>query len=126
MTETSADKIRVLVVEDESLVTIMLEDMLDMMGCAVVGTASNVEQAIQKIRDEIFDIAILDVNLNGKLSLGVAEMLRERHLPFVLSTGYGKMGVPPAYRSAPLIAKPFRHQELKDAMDAALAANPFP
>jgi CheY-like chemotaxis protein len=122
MTERSLDNVRVFVVEDESLVTMLLEDMLDMMGCAVVDTASTVEQALEKIGGARFDIAILDVNLNGALSIDVAERLRAMRVPFVLSTGYGQGGVPAAYRDAPIIAKPFRQHELAQALAAALDA----
>ena len=120
MTDSHPGNIRVLVIEDESLVAMMLEDMLDMIGYRVVGTASNIEQAEQNIAAAGFDVAILDVNLNGAMSYGIAEKLRDMRLPFVLSTGYGRSGVPQAYRDSPLVAKPFRSQDLRDALEAAL------
>lgn len=120
MNDTPSDSIRVLVIEDESLVAMMLEDMLDLAGYRVVGTASNIEDAERTIMSEGFDVAVLDVNLNGTMSFGIAEKLRDMRVPFVLSTGYGRAGVPPSYRDAPIIAKPFREQDLCHAIEAAL------
>jgi CheY-like chemotaxis protein len=120
MTDSRPDNIRVLVVEDESLVAMMLEDMLDTIGYQVAGVASNIEQAQQTIVDAAFDVVLLDVNLKGALSFGIAEKLRAMGVPFVLSTGYGQMGVPAAYRDAPIIAKPFRVADLQQALEAAL------
>jgi len=120
MTAGSLDNVRVFVVEDEALVTMLLEDMLEMMGCVVVGTASTIEQALAKIASAPFDIAILDVNLNGALSIDVAQKLRDMRVTFVLSTGYGRSGVPAAYHDAPVVAKPFHLHELSQALAAAL------
>ena len=120
MTAGSLGNVRVFVVEDESLVTMMLEDMLEMMGCIVVGTASTIEQARAKIAAAPFDIAILDVNLNGTLSVEIAQKLRDMRVPFILSTGYGHAGIPAEYRDAPVIAKPFHLHELSQALAAAL------
>jgi CheY-like chemotaxis protein len=120
MTDSRPGDIRVLVVEDEALVAMMLEDMLDTIGYRVAGVASNIEQAQQTIVDTAFDVVVLDVNLKGALSFGIAEKLRAMGVPFVLSTGYGQMGVPPAYRDAPIIAKPFRVADLQQALEAAL------
>ena len=120
MTDSHPENIRVLVVEDESLVAMMLEDMLDMIGYRVVGVASTIEQAQQTIVDTAFDVVLLDVNLKGALSFGIAEKLRAMGVPFVLSTGYGRMGVPDAYRDAPVLAKPFREADLRRAMETAL------
>ena len=107
---------RVLLVEDEMLVVWLLEDMLADLGCAVVGPASNVNQALAMIDAEAIDVAVLDVNLNGQKSYPVADALAARGVPFVFSTGYDKDMLLPGYRSFPVLQKPFHRSELNDTL----------
>ncbi|HEX6011198.1 MAG TPA: response regulator [Geminicoccaceae bacterium] len=79
---------RVLVVEDELIVAFLLEDMLAGLGCAVVGPAARVDQALALLDAEAIDAALLDVNLNGHKSYPVADALAARGVPFVFSTAY--------------------------------------
>jgi DNA-binding response OmpR family regulator len=116
--------VRVLIVEDESLVTMLIEDILDEMGCQIVGIASDVEDALVKSSEHELDVAILDVNLNGSRSFRVAERLSELQVPFVFSTGYGSSGLPAAIRDCPIIVKPFQDQDLREALVAALRSKP--
>lgn len=118
------DGLRVLVVEDESLVSMVIEDCLDVLGCKVVGTASRLEEALEKAASLAIDAALLDVNLAGRLSYPVAEVLRARGLPFIFATGYGTDGVPPDLRDAPVLAKPLALQQLAAALRAAGAPDP--
>jgi CheY-like chemotaxis protein len=78
---------RVLVVEDEMLVLIMIEDMLDDLGCKSVASAATIDKALALINDQVFDVALLDVNLNGSDSHPVGEALSACGVPFVYSTG---------------------------------------
>jgi CheY-like chemotaxis protein len=103
---------RVLVVEDEVLVSWVLEDMLVELGCLVVGPAARIEQAIAMIEAETLDVAVLDVNLNGQKSYPVADALAARGIPFVFSTGYNKDGMPDNYQCFPLMQKPFEQEQL--------------
>ena len=80
---------RALVIEDEGLVSVLIEDILLDSGCAIAGTASSLAEALDKVETLAFDFAIVDVNLNGLQSAPVAEALVERGVPFVLATGYG-------------------------------------
>jgi CheY-like chemotaxis protein len=112
---------RVLVVEDEMLVAWLLEDMLADFGCGVVGPAARVSQALAMIDAEAFDAAVLDINLNGETSYPVADALTARGVPFVFSTGYNKDSLPKAYRSFPMLQKPFRQAELGDTLVKLLA-----
>lgn len=112
--------VRVLIVEDESLVTMLIEDILEELGCRVAGIASDVDEALVKSSQQEFDVAILDVNLNGSRSFRVAEKLSELRMPFVFSTGYGSSGVPVAFQKAPIIAKPFQEHDLRQALTEAL------
>jgi CheY-like chemotaxis protein len=79
---------RVLVVEDEMLVLIMIEDMLVDLGCESVTAAATIAQALALIEAQVFDVAMLDMNLNGSQPYSVADALAARIIPFVFSTGY--------------------------------------
>ena len=112
---------RVLVVEDESMIRLLLEDMLDELGYHVAAEAVRVDEALAAVRDTVFDLAILDVNLNGETIAPVADLLAARGIPFVFSTGYGEHGLPPAHRGRPTLKKPFQIDGLGRALGTALA-----
>jgi len=114
---------RVLVVEDESMVTMLLQDFLDDMGCEVVGVASRLKEALEKIDSLTFDVANLDVNPNGQQTLPVAQTLLTGGRAIVFATGYAATTVPPEFRAVPILQKPFQQQDLERAMRAALAAS---
>ena len=107
---------RVLLVEDESMVAWLLEDMLVDLGCAVVGPAAGVNQALAMIDAEAIDAAVLDVNLNGQMSYPVADALAARGVPFVFSTGYNKVSLPNSYQIFPVLQKPFDRLKLGDTL----------
>lgn len=88
-------KLRILVVEDEMTIALMIEDMLTDLGHDVVELAMRLPRALAAARNETFDFAILDVNLDGHRSSPVAEVLIERGIPFVFATGYGSDGIDP-------------------------------
>jgi len=104
----------------------LIEDILDELGCKVAGVASELGEALTKSEEEEFDIAILDVNLNGARSFRVAEKLAELRVPFVFSTGYGFAGVPAAFHGVPILVKPFRDQDLREALATALQSAAAP
>jgi CheY-like chemotaxis protein len=107
---------RALVVEDEGLVSVLIEDILIDSGCDIAGTASSLAEALDKVTSLEFDFAIVDVNLNGLQSAPVAEALVERGLPFVLATGYGATGLSEAFPGVPTLQKPFLGHELEQAL----------
>ncbi len=110
---------RVLVVEDEALLAMMLEDVFSDAGAHVVGPAATVEQAIALIASQVIDVALLDVCLRDQRSDPVAETLRERGVPYVLATGYNNPhGAELA--SAPTLRKPYRFEEVEAALLSAL------
>ena len=112
---------RVLVVEDESLVAMLLETILEDMGCAPVGPASTVEDGLAMAGDSVqLDAALLDVNVAGQQVFPVAEALRDRGVPFVFSTGYGEGGLPDAWRGHPTIQKPFTERAICEALMKAM------
>ena len=114
--------LRVLVVEDEALVSMLLEDMLADHGCEVVAAASRISQALEMIADDavVFDAAILDVNLGGEPIFPVAEALAAQGTPFVFATGYGAGGLPDHWRSRPTLQKPFSHDDVGKALAVAV------
>jgi len=111
---------RVLIVEDESMVTMLLQDTLADIGCEIAGVAFRYADALAKARSLSFDVAILDVNLNGEHTFPIADALAERALPFVFSTGYGPASLPASLQSAPILQKPFQQRDLERALRAAL------
>jgi len=117
MTDSPLSGRRVLVIEDEMLVAMLLQDMLADLGCAVVGPAARVEQALAMIDAAgALDAAVLDINLNGQQSYSVADALAARSVPFVFAAGYGQDSLKNGYRSFPLLQKPFKLSELGDAL----------
>lgn len=108
---------RFLVVEDEALVSLLIEDMLVELGHDVVAAVATVEQALRRVAAEDFDAAILDVNLAGTPSYAIADALGAKGVPFVFSTGYGARGLRPDFKDRPVLQKPFQMQELKRALE---------
>ena len=103
---------RVLVVEDEMLVFIMIEDMPADLGCKSVTSAATVDKALALIDAQVFDAAMLDMNLNGNDSQLVAEALSARGVPFVYSTGNTGQSLRDGYSDRPVLKKPFKYEEL--------------
>lgn len=112
--------LRVLVVEDEAMLSMLLEDFLTDLGCEVVATASHLEDALEKASSLAMDIAILDINLGGVLSYPVAEVLRSRGIRFLFATGYGTLGLPDDLKGTLVLGKPFNQTQLAAAMVSAL------
>ena len=108
--------LRVLVVEDEAAISLLLEDMLLDFGCEVIGPAARLAAALDTVNREQVDLAILDVNVAGEPIYPVAEALVQRSVPFVFSTGYGSAGIKDAYRDRPVLQKPFAQHDLKQKL----------
>ncbi|UOV06102.1 response regulator [Pseudoxanthomonas sp. F37] len=107
---------RVFIVEDESMLVMLLEDLLPTLGYAVVGSAASVDQALAALDQAEADLAVIDVNLAGEPSFPVADALRARGVPFLFTTGYGQQGLPARFADAAVLAKPFRRQDIQDAL----------
>ena len=108
--------LRVMIVEDEALIAMMAEDMLDGIGCNVVATPATVRDAYAAFDAHDFDVAMLDVNLNGERSMGLAAALKQRGMPFVFTTGYGSDGVDAEHSEIEVLTKPYSLGELEDAL----------
>lgn len=104
------------------VVAMLVEDMIGELGYEVAGVVSRVDEAMKLVDSKSFDVAVLDVHLNGRLIFPFADALTERHIPFVFATGYGERGIPREHANCPVIQKPFRAEDLKRAL-ARLEAN---
>ena len=111
---------RILLVEDELMIRMLLEDMLGELGYTIAAEAARIDEALQAAKNADFDLAILDVNLNGEPISPVADALVARGMPFVFATGYGEQGLPETYRGRPTLKKPFQLDGLKQMLEKAL------
>lgn len=105
---------RILVVEDEMLIALMIEEILQDLGCVVVGPVGKLDAALELARDEVLDAAVLDVTIRGGYVYPVAEQLLARDVPFVLASGYGVWALPEALRRQPRLEKPFTQRALEE------------
>jgi len=113
--------LRVLVVEDESMVSMLMEDMLHELGCTVVGAVARFDEALrQATNGPAFDLVLLDVNLNGKQTFPIAEVLAARGVRFIFATGYGEGILPPSLQGRPILQKPFELATLEKALRRAV------
>jgi DNA-binding response OmpR family regulator len=110
----------VFLVEDEAMIRMMVADMLEELGYSIAAEAGEIEQALKLAHTTDFDIAILDVNVNGKLISPVAEVIEARNRPFIFATGYGTQGLPPEYRDRPALQKPFQMENLAAMIERTL------
>lgn len=113
---------RILIVEDELLVAMNLEDLLIEMGHEVVGLASHMSEAMEFARESDFNFAALDINIAGTPSFPVADILRERGIPFIFTSGYGAAGLVDGYRDEIMLQKPYGYREVGRSI--ARAVNP--
>jgi CheY-like chemotaxis protein len=111
---------KVLVVEDEMMIAMLIEDMLDEFGCKLVGPATNVPRALELIGKESIDVAVLDLNLDGKDTYAIADALQRKSVPFIFATGYGSTGLRQEYGNRPVLQKPFQARDLSTALTEAL------
>jgi CheY-like chemotaxis protein len=111
---------RVLVVEDEGLVALLLKDYLHDMGVGDVTLARNLDAGLSAIATGEFDCAVLDVNLNGKRSDPIADALADQGIPFLFSTGYGREGLSERHSDRPFLIKPIQFAEFRDVVQRLL------
>ncbi|HEX3115464.1 MAG TPA: response regulator [Bradyrhizobium sp.] len=112
MTATRPPGSSVFLVEDEVMIRMMVADMLEELGFRVAAEAGEINEAIRLAQSAEFDLAILDVNVNGKVISPVAELIAARNRPFIFATGYGSSGLPQEYRDRPALQKPFQLETL--------------
>jgi CheY-like chemotaxis protein len=107
----------VFLVEDEALIRMMVVEMLEELGHSVAAEAGGIDEAMRLAQSADFDLAILDVNLGGKMSFSVADAIRSRGLPVIIASGYGSQGMPNPYRDWPILQKPFEIDILQQMID---------
>ncbi|HKP79472.1 MAG TPA: response regulator [Phenylobacterium sp.] len=114
--------VRLLLVEDEAMVAMMVEDLLADLGCVVVEVAGTLSRGLALASDAALPIdgAILDVNLGGEKVYPVAEALAARGVPFIFATGYGLAGISEAFSHVPALAKPYEQSALERILTAAI------
>ncbi len=109
--------LRVLIVEDEMTIALLIEDMILDLGHEVAGMAMRLPQAEELARTATLDLAVLDVNLDGLTSFSVADILAARKIPFVFVTGYGPAGIVAQYQDRITVKKPFAQSDLQAAIN---------
>ena len=114
--------LRIFVLEDEDLIAMLLEDMIMSLGYEVVGPFANVALALECAGNPAvkIDAAILNVNLGGETSFPVAQILSDRQIPFIFSSGYGDLGANDKWPNAPRLAKPFALASLEKILFESL------
>lgn len=111
---------KVLVVEDEAGVALLLESMLDEIGCEVVACVARLAIGLELARSAAIDLAVLDINLAGEAVFPLADQLVERGIPFIFCTGYGSSTLPADLQDRPVLTKPFTLDRLERAIEAAM------
>jgi CheY-like chemotaxis protein len=111
---------KVLIVEDEGFVALLIEDMLEDLGCEIIASVAKLKEGCEIAATAQIDLAVLDVNLGGERSFPIAQILRDRGVPFMFSTGYGTDGLPPEFLGCPILAKPFSANALAETVALAL------
>jgi CheY-like chemotaxis protein len=119
-----AETLAIFLVEDEALIRMMIADMIDELGHQVVAEAGEVEQAVAIAQSNEMDLAILDVNIAQRPIDPVAMLLADRGFPFIFASGYGRKGIPEAFRNHVVLQKPFLVKALAQAISEALARSP--
>ena len=115
-------KPRILVVEDEPFIAMLLADMLEELGFSITASFSNVAETENYLGADEVDIALLDVNLGGEKIDPIADLLAARGCPFIFTTGYGRRGIPQNYADRPVLRKPFQLGDLANALQTQLDA----
>ena len=117
-------KCRVLVVEDEAMISMLLEDMLLDLGAEAVGPAGRLDQALLLAIQADFDVGLLDINVDGRVVYPVADVLRHRNIPFIFATGYDPRDLPQRFAGCPTLTKPFSYEALAGMLRDALSLSP--
>lgn len=117
---SNGSKHRVLIVEDETLVAMLIEDVLDELGHEVAGVAGRLDAGLSLAARSDADFAVVDLNLDGERTYAIAEILERRGVPFMFVTGYGASGVSEEWRDHVVLQKPFEIAEFAAAIERAL------
>lgn len=122
MTVVSAAGRRILVVEDESIIASLIAGHLDERGFVVVGPVAKLIDALILASTAVFDAAVLDITIRGGTIYPVAEIIKNRGIPFILASGYSTWALPEVLRDQPRLTKPFRMDEFDDLLETILSS----
>lgn len=111
---------KVLLVEDEFIISMLTEDMLNELGHVVSMSAATLEDGLQFAEEGAFDLAVLDVNLNGVTSYPIADVLTERSIPFIFASGYAALGIDGRFPGILKLQKPFTLAGLQNILSRAI------
>jgi CheY-like chemotaxis protein len=104
---------RILVVEDEAMISMVIEDTIEMLGYQMVGPVAQLDEALSLATNGVFDFAVLDVNIRGGNTYAVADILAKRGCPFMLTTGYSDWSLPKHLSGQKRLPKPYSTRELE-------------
>ena len=113
MLTTPLDTLRFMIVDDEMIIALDLEAMLEDLGHTVVETVSRVDRGMELAKTSDIDMAILDINVRGQTSFPIAQILRDRSVPFIFSSGYGEGGLIDGFRDELVLTKPYDTEGLR-------------
>lgn len=116
--------LRVLIVEDEALIAMIVEEAVESAGHTVAGSVSNITDAIAAVMRDDFDVALLDMNLHGQKAHALPVSLTARKKPFAFVTGYGQGGILDQFSAAPVVTKPFRLEDIAKVLERLRRALP--
>jgi len=120
MTATHPPSGSVFLVEDEVMIRMMIADMVEELGYTIAAEAGDVDEATKLAQCIWFDIAILDINVKGRMITPVAAAIKARNRPFIFVTGYGATGLPDEYRDHTVLHKPFQLETLAHTISATI------
>lgn len=114
------ESLKVLVVEDEMMIAMMIEDILAELGHEVAGVAMRLPQALELAKGIEADVAILDINLDGRKSFPAAQVLRDRGIKIIFASGYGSPGLEAPFTNDVIIKKPFETSDIRSAIQRVI------
>jgi CheY-like chemotaxis protein len=114
--------LKILIVEDEAIIAMLMEDMVAELGHSVAATTGRIDEATKLAQKADFDFAVLDLSLDGVRTYSIAEMLAARNVPFVFATGYGSAGLDPEWKQRMTLQKPFQSHDLARVIRALARA----
>lgn len=109
-------KKKALIIEDEPFVIMLLEDILNDLGLTTLTPCTTIDDAQRTISSETFDVAVLDINLNGIPSYSLAEICLRRNIALIFSTGYGHTAIPQHFQHVTLLYKPYTIEQVYEAL----------
>jgi CheY-like chemotaxis protein len=110
--------LRILLVEDSPVVAPFTADILAELGCKVVGPAPNMAAARTLVEQGEFDAALMDIHIRGERVFPLCEILKTREVPFILTSGYADWTMPEKWKDRPRLLKPYKMQQVEDALRA--------